>query len=77
MAALIACQPLKALRESVLPRTSFQSIIFTQTEKRLVLLHSCLQLMDTIVTILTFLFIGNISLSYSSGKKHLLLTLAA
>ena len=54
--------------------TSFQSIILTQTENRSVLPHRCLQLMDTIVTVLTFLFIGNVSLSYCSGKKHLLLT---
>lgn len=74
MAALITCQPLKALRESILHAHLSRASYLHKQKERLALPHSCLQLLDTIVTILTFVFIGNVSLSYSSGKSHLTLT---
>lgn len=67
IAAPVACQPLKILMQRVL---LISPVHHTYTEKNISLLH-CLQLMDAIVTFLAFLFIGNVFLSYSSGKKTL------
>lgn len=77
MAAVMDYQLLKALRESILHTHLSTASYLHKQKKELVLPDSCLQFMDTIVTILTFLFIGNISLSYPSGKKHLIPTLTA